>query len=58
MFVQFSDTAETSITSYFTSAQDAADWTNLGEVDANDSRWKAFYNAQIPQVQAILPLPA
>lgn len=57
MFVQFSDSAETTITSYFAGPQDPAVWINQGAIDVSDPRWKAFYNAQSALMQQGLPVP-
>ncbi|SAJ91288.1 hypothetical protein UA11_04659 [Burkholderia multivorans] len=43
--VQFSDSDETTIVSYFASPQDPTVYANLGDVDTSDARWTAFYLA-------------
>ncbi len=57
IYVQFSDSTDSEIVSYFCCPQDPAEHPNQGEVDATDSRWDAFYNKQSAQVQPYLPVP-
>ncbi|AIS96803.1 hypothetical protein BTHA_2670 [Burkholderia thailandensis MSMB59] len=57
IYVQFSDSTETSICSYFSNPQDPDVYHNQGEVDLSDPRYKEFY-ASLPEfVQRDLPTP-
>lgn len=55
--VQFSDASESTIVSYFACAQDPKVLPNVGQVQANDVRWKVFYDSQPPATQPDLPAP-
>jgi hypothetical protein len=57
VIVQFSDSTQKNIVSYFASPQDSLVWQNLGEVDTSDTRWVAFYDAACTYVQKNLPSP-
>jgi hypothetical protein len=56
--VQFSDSTNTTITSYFSSPQDVDVWPNSGQLDTSDARWKTFYSAQSAEIQAVIPAPS
>ncbi|MDR8787704.1 hypothetical protein FEP82_05696 [Burkholderia multivorans] len=43
--VQFVDSSESSISTYFGSPQDPSVYPNLGTVDTGDPRWEEFYNS-------------
>lgn len=55
--VQFSDSSENVIVAYFGCAQDTKVLPNVGQVEATDVRWKAFYSSQPLATQADLPAP-
>lgn len=55
--VQFSDATDAVIVSYFGSPQDPDEFANLGTVDTSDPRWKVFYDACLPLIQAAMPAP-
>ncbi|MDR5757035.1 hypothetical protein [Caballeronia sp. LZ035] len=55
--VQFSNSNETAIISFFCSPQDPTDWPNQGVVEATDSRWKDFFNSLPGESQRALPVP-
>ncbi|SPA44825.1 conserved hypothetical protein [Cupriavidus taiwanensis] len=57
MHVQFETSEETRIISYFASPQDAEVWPNIGEVQQDDVRWAAFYDAQPESALTMLPPP-
>lgn len=54
--VQFSDSSESSIVSYFGSPQDSSKYQNLGSVETDDERWADFY-ASIRGDKSMLPAP-
>ena len=58
IYVQFSDSAESEIVTYFGGAQDPDVYQNLGVVVSSDPRWKTFYEALPAPTQAGLPAPA
>lgn len=43
--VQFSDSSQTEIVSYFGSPQAATAFSNMGVVESNDARWATFYSS-------------
>lgn len=55
--VQFSDSTQATITSFFASPQSPQSYSNLGVVDASDARWKTFYDSLQPFGQIGLPVP-
>lgn len=55
--VQFSDDTEKQIVSWFASPQDPTVYPHQGEVTTGDARWHAYYDAQPPMIQALLPTP-
>ncbi len=55
--VQFTDSTEATIKSYFASAQDPDLWPNFGTVASSDARWSTFYGEQPVYVQIGLPSP-
>jgi hypothetical protein len=55
--VQFSDSSEGAVVAYFAGPQNASIYENCGTVDVAEARWKSFYQAQSPFVQAVLPNP-
>jgi len=56
--VQFRDSSEESIITYFGSPQNAGDIQNLGTVDTADTRWAAFYEHMLSMgLAAGLPEP-
>jgi hypothetical protein len=57
IFVQFADSTEKSVISYFGSPQDPTAWQNQGEIDTSDTRWKAYYDALSPEFTEGLPPP-
>ena len=56
--VQFSDSAETTIVSWFACPQDPTVYPNQGQVDTSDNRYKAFFDARPVSMQKGLPAPA
>jgi hypothetical protein len=54
--VQFSDSSESAIVSYFSGPQDPSEYENLGTVDTDDARWAAFY-AAMGGDRSMLPAP-
>ncbi|MDN7488466.1 hypothetical protein QZM35_12230 [Burkholderia sp. AU45274] len=54
--VQFSDSTESTIISYFDSPQDSDQYENFGTVDTDDKRWATFY-AKAGGAQCGLPPP-
>lgn len=55
--VQFADGNQTAIVSCFQSPQDPKHWDHLGEVDASDPRWLAYYSALPEYARAFWPAP-
>jgi hypothetical protein len=53
--VQFADSSETTIITYFGGPQDPDVFTNLGTVSTSDPRYKAFYDS-LPDA-SWLPFP-
>lgn len=45
LYVQFSDSSETAIITYFGGPQPDGAYSNYGSLDTSDARWKAFYDA-------------
>jgi hypothetical protein len=57
VFVQFADSTEEVIISYFGSPQDATAWPNQGEVATSDARWATFYKSLPVAATEGLPVP-
>lgn len=57
MLVQFQDSTEQVIVSYFGSPQDPAYYPNLGTVDTSDPRWRTFYELFPSWMSAGMPPP-
>ena len=57
IYVNFTDLSETAIDQHFGAPQDVAVYPNFGSVDATDSRWKTFYEAQPAFIKSYLPTP-
>lgn len=55
--VQFSDSSETTIASFFGCQQPAEAYPNQAQIQSTDPRWAAFYVAQPGDAQAALPSP-
>lgn len=55
--VQFDDSSETKICSYFSNPQDPDVYQNQGVIDLGDSRYKAFYESMPEFVRRDLPVP-
>jgi hypothetical protein len=55
--VQFSDSTEASLASYFSGPQNETEWTNLGVIDTSDARYKAFYDSMPFAAQQGMPSP-
>ena len=57
LFVQYTDSSEQVISSYFTCAQDPAVWSNQGTVDTSDARWKAYVGSLTGNAASLMPAP-
>lgn len=57
VYIQFSDSTDATIVSYFGSPQDPEIYPNYAQIDTSDVRWKAYYDAQTAALQAYLPSP-
>jgi len=57
LYVQFSDSTETEITSIFSCPQNPSSFPNQAEIDSSDSRYKAYYEALSPIATANSGLP-
>ncbi len=55
--VQFTDETESKIQSWYLSPQDADAIPNLGTVEADDPRWKAFYESVPEYMRQCFPAP-
>lgn len=55
--VQFSDSTEATIVSYFCCPQDPEAHPNLGTVDTTDARYATFYQSLASGSQFGLPVP-
>lgn len=55
--IQFSDSTEQVIVSYFAGPQDPDVFQNLGTVDTSDARWKTYYDSQPAPLQSCFPAP-
>jgi hypothetical protein len=55
--VQFQDSTNKVITSYFPNEQDPSVFQNQGEVDTSDMRWKTYYDGIPPSDRVDLPSP-
>lgn len=57
LYVQFEDTTEQKIISFFGAPQDPEVWPNQGTVDTSDPRWHAFYDAYPDVLKIYIPVP-
>lgn len=57
MFVQFADSTQTVIVSYFGAPQDESEFPNQGAVDASDARYKTFFNSLPQSATPGMPVP-
>lgn len=57
IYVQFSDSTDTSILSSFGGPQDPDVYANLGTVDSSDPRWLTYYDLFPASAQQYLPTP-
>lgn len=55
--VQFSDSTEAVIITYFGGPQDPKVYSNLGTVENSDPRWKTFFDSFPPWIQVGMPTP-
>lgn len=55
--VQFSDSTDAVIVSYFGCPQDAAVFPNQGIVNTDDAKWSVFYGEVPESMQSGLPVP-
>lgn len=55
--VQFADSTESVIITYFSGPQPIGAYANIGTVLPNDSRWLTFYNLMSVMTQSYLPSP-
>jgi len=55
--VQFSNSNESAVVTYFSSPQSSSSIPNSGTIDTSDPRWEAFYNLFSSNSQAYLPAP-
>jgi len=57
IFVQFSDSTETTVVAYFAEPQDLTVYPNQGTIESTDPRYAKYYAALPTAVQAVLPPP-
>lgn len=55
VYVQFTDSKQTAISSVFSCPQDAGIYSNQGELDATDSRYEAYVSSLPAFFQTGLP---
>jgi hypothetical protein len=55
--VQFADSTDVTIVSYFGGPQNPAAYANLGTVSTTDARWSTFYAALPASAQPGVPAP-
>ncbi|WP_133062322.1 hypothetical protein [Paraburkholderia hospita] len=55
LYVQFSDSTETTIVAWFAVEQNPEGLANSGNVDSSDARYRAFYDGLPASVQPNLP---
>lgn len=55
--VQFTDSNQKEVTSYFACAQDSSVYPNIGTIDPSDARWTTFYNSFSGAAQQGMPAP-
>jgi hypothetical protein len=55
--VQFADSSDAVIVSYFGAPQNAAIYGNMGTVDTSDAKWKDYFESQPVWVKPFLPAP-
>lgn len=55
--VQFQDSSNEVITSYFANPQDVSVFPNQGTVDTSDARYATFFEQLPPAMRAGLPAP-
>jgi len=58
LYVQFSDSTQTAIITYFAGPQDPNVYPNLGTVTTGDARWKQFYDSLSDEMKFGLPQPS
>lgn len=56
--VQFFDSSNATVVSYFSGPQDEVEFPNQGQIDSGDARWKTYYNSLPSLSQRSLPTPA
>lgn len=56
--IQFSDSTNTVIISYFNSPQDPSVFPNQGQIDTSDARYVTWYDEQSFFAQMALPAPS
>jgi hypothetical protein len=56
--VQFSDSTQKSVVSYFGCPQDPSAYPNQGQIDTSDPRYAAFYSSLPPIAQPGMPTPS
>lgn len=57
IYVQFADTTEEVVISFFGAPQDLIAYPNQGSISANDARWNAYFSTLPAAVQKVLPAP-
>lgn len=55
--VQFSDSTQETIISYFGSPQSASNYSNLGTVTTSDPKWAAYYATLSATAAGFFPAP-
>lgn len=58
IFVQFTDSANSEISSIFCCPQDPDVWKNQGTVDPSDPRYVAYYDSLPDSVKVLVPRSA
>lgn len=57
IYVQFADTSETTVISFFSCPQDPSVWPNQGVLESDDERWRKYFTSLPDYVREGLPDP-
>jgi len=57
IYVQFTDSSKTKVTSVFSCPQDPESYPNQGELNENDDRYRAFYVGMPVEIRQYMVTP-